>query len=429
MPLASILRLGPLRLDVGTRRLALAPRDPAFYSDPYRAYATLHAHAPVAYWEELGMWCFFAHADVDRLLRDRRFGREVLHVASRAELGLPEPAAHTRDFDAVDAHSMLEREPPAHTRLRSLVSRAFVPRRVEGLRPAVAAMVRALADAFPDGPFDLLEAYATPIPVRVIARLLGVPEAVAPRLLDWSHRMVRMYAYGRTRAVEDDANAAAAEFSAYVRGVIAERRAAPGDDLLSALAAATERADRLSDDELVSTTILLLNAGHEATVHAIGNAVRVILEQGADPAALFAGEAAAAHTVEEVLRFAPPLHFFARWVLEDTEAGGIRLTKGERIGLVLGATGRDPRANPEADRFDPTRAAPAHTAFGAGIHYCLGAPLARLELQVALSVLFARWPRLALAEPPRVCDSYPFHGLERLMVRRDPGRGAAPLSS
>ena len=406
-----------MSLDLASRRLSLDPRDPAFFNDPYRAYGRLHAHAPVLYWEQYGHWFFLGNADVNRLLRDRRFGREILHVATREELGLPEPAAHTRDFDAIDAHSMLEREPPAHTRLRTLVNRAFVSRQVERLRPAIAALAHALIDAFPAGePFDLLEAYATPIPVRVIARMLGVPEETAPRLLDWSHRMVAMYAFGRTRAVEEDANAAARDFAAFIRETVAARRGAPGDDLLSVLIAAEEKGDRLSEDELVSTAILLLNAGHEATVHALGNAVKTILETGADPASMFADAAATENAVEECLRYDPPLHVFTRYVLEDLEESGIALKKGDRIGLVLGATGRDPRVNPDPDRFDPARESPQHTAFGAGIHFCIGAPLARLEMQVALPILFARCPSLRLAEPPRYRDAYHFHGLERLMV-------------
>lgn len=409
----------PPPIDPATRTLTLDPRDPSFYGDPYAAYARIHAVAPVAYWREYGIWCFFAHADVDRLLRDRRLGREILHVATRAELGLPEPAAHTRDFDAVDAHSMLEREPPVHTRLRTLVNRAFVSRRVEGYRPLVARMAHELIDALPSGePFDLLEAFATPIPVRIIARMLGVPEETAPRLLDWSHRMVAMYAFGRDRAVEEDANAAARDFAAFIRETVGARRAAPGDDLLSVLIAAEEQGDKLSEDELVSTAILLLNAGHEATVHAMGNAVAAILAHTSAPAALFADEAAAARTVEEALRYRPPLHMFTRYVLTECEIAGIGFRKGDRIGLVLGATGHDPRANPDPSRFDPSREAPAHTAFGAGIHFCIGAPLARIEMAAALSVLFARCPALRLAEPPRVRDAYHFHGLERLMVVR-----------
>ncbi|CAN5510916.1 cytochrome P450 [soil metagenome] len=417
-----LLQMSGLTLDVTARRLQVDPRNPAFYQNPYPLYARLHAEAPVVYWEQFGHWCFAGFADVNRLLRDRRFGREILHVATREELGLPEPSEHTRDFDAVDAHSMLEREPPAHTRLRSLVNRAFVSRQVERLRPAIAEMAHELIEAFPsDSPFDLLAAFAEPIPVRVIARMLGVPERIAPELLDWSHRMVAMYSYGRNRAIEEDANAAAASFSGFIRGYVAERRASPGDDLLSLLIEAEEDGARLSEDELISTAILLLNAGHEATVHAVGNGVKAILECREDPHCIdpvdrFRGNAVVENATEEILRFDPPLHMFTRFVLAETEESGIHLRKGEKIGLLLGATGRDPMVNSDPDRFDVCRENPRHTSFGAGIHFCVGAPLARLELQTALPILFQRCPDLRLAGKPSYRNAYHFHGLERLMV-------------
>lgn len=406
-----------VRFDTATRRLSLDPRDPAFYRDPYAAYATVLGQSPVAFWQELGCWCVFGYDEVNRLLRDRRFGREILHVASREEVGLPDPTPHTAHFDAVDAHSLLEREPPVHTRLRALVSRAFVSRRVEALRPHIEAMAHELVDAFPAGPFDLIEHYATPIPVRIIARMLGVPEHMAPQLLSWSHDMVAMYGVGRSRAVEERADRAAADFSHYVRRLAAERRASPGDDLLSLLISAEEEGERLSEAELVSTVILLLNAGHEATVHALGNAVHAVLRHHIPMADYVADEHRLARLVEESLRFAPPLHLFKRWVLVDTEVCGVALRKGEQIALVLGATGRDSRVLEQPDALLPERPQPLHTSFGAGIHFCVGAPLARLELQCALRVLFTRRPALSLAAPPSVKDSWHFHGLQRLLVR------------
>jgi cytochrome P450 len=405
-----------MHLDVSHRRLSLNPREPSFYHDPYRAYAQLLAECPVVYWEELGCWCFFAHEDVNRLLRDRRLGREILHVATREELALPEPLPHTRDFDAIDAHSLLEREPPVHTRLRALVSRAFVSRRVESWRPAIEEIAHALVNDFPDGPFDLLTRYATPIPVRIIARMLGVPETMAPQLLAWSHAMVAMYGVGRTRAVEERANAAAAEFATFIRDTVEARRGSPGDDLLSALIAAEEQGDRLSEAELVSTAILLLNAGHEASVHALGNAVRLVLESDVPMQTVIADDMRLARLVEESLRAAPPLHLFKRWVLEDLTLHDVVLRRGTQVALILGATGHDPLVNPEPDAFLPDRAAPAHTSFGAGIHYCVGAPLARLELQCALRVLFSRCPALRLVASPRTTDSWHFHGQESLLV-------------
>lgn len=407
-----------MRFDAATQRLSLDPRDPAFFRDPYAAYGAILAQSTVAYWEELGLWCFFGYEEVNRLLRDRRFGREILHVATREELGLPEACPHTRDFDAVDAHSLLEREPPVHTRLRSLVSRAFVSRRVESLRPVIEQMANELVDDFPTTPFDLIEYYATPIPVRVIARMLGVPEHMAPQLLDWSHDMVAMYGVGRTHAIEVSANKAAADFSAYVRELVRERRLAPGDDLLTVLIEAEEQGDRLSEAELVSTAILLLNAGHEATVHALGNAVYSIMRHQVAMDAVVAEDTALARLVEESLRFVPPLHLFKRYVLHDLVENGIPLRKGDQIALLLGATGRDARIQERPDEFLPGRGVPQHTSFGAGIHFCVGAPLARLELQCALRVLFSRCPDLRLEEEPAVKDSWHFHGLQRLLVSR-----------
>ncbi len=404
-----------VRLDIETRRLSLDPRDARFYADPYSTYAVMLAQAPVVFWEQIGCWCFFADHDVNTILRDRRFGREVLHVATREELGWPAPPVHTADFDAVDANSMLEREAPFHTRVRRLVNKAFVSRRVDALRPAIETLAHGLIDAFPDGPFDLVAAYAEPIPARTIARLIGVPVAAVPQLVAWSHTMVTMYGVSRTHETEVAANAAAAAFAAFVRETIAARRSAPADDLLTILIEA-EALELLTEPEIVSTAILLLNAGHEASVHALGNAVRTLLEQTDDPAALLGDDWEASQVVEEALRFAPPLHLFKRYALEDVEYQGVSLKKGDQVALLYGATGYDPSVADDPARFEPERPRAVHTSFGAGVHFCLGAPLARLELLVALRTLFARCPQLRLADGPVVRDSWHFHGLERLMV-------------
>lgn len=256
----------------------------------------------------------------------------------------------------------------------------------------------------------------------MIARLLGVSEAAAPDLLGWSHAMVAMYQARRDRAVEDRANAAARDFADFLTREIARRRTDPGDDLLSHLIAAEAEGDRLSGPELIATAVLLLNAGHEATVHAIGNGVAAILGAGVDPAALFAGPEATAATVEEILRFDPPLHLFTRIAREEVEIFGHRFAPGDTVGCLLAAANRDPGRFAEPGRFAPERfrtaaRAPAQLAFGAGIHFCVGAPLARLELALALPALFARWPRIRLAAPLRFADRYHFRGLETLPLR------------
>ncbi len=404
-------------IDAAGRRVRLNPRDPGFFDDPYRAYAAIHAASPVFFWEDYGFWCFARHADVSALLRDRRFGRQILHRMSRAELGWPEPKAHLASFDALERHSILELEPPEHTRLRNLVNRAFVSRRIDKLGPRIAALAHERIDAFArEGSADLIADFAAPIPVAVIAELLGVPREMAGELVDWSHRMVAMYQFGANREVEERAAGAARAFADFVRAFARARRGDLGDDLISQLLVAESDGGRLSEDELVATVVLLLNAGHEATVQAIGNGVKTMLEEGVDARLGFAEESATAATVEELLRFDPPLHLFQRHALEDAEFAGVRLKKGEKLGLLLGAANRDPERFPDPNVFDSGRSPNPHVSFGAGIHFCVGAPLARLELAVALPILFARLPGLRLAEPPRYRDAFHFHGLEALRV-------------
>ncbi|MEW9805388.1 cytochrome P450 [Mesorhizobium marinum] len=406
-----------LSFDATTRRLRLDPREPRFYQNPYEAYAWLHEQGSTFFWEQFGHWCFGGHDDVNRLLRDRRLGRQN-PAGIPDSRGAGQDRSHLKSFDAIEAHSMLELEPPVHTRLRTLVNRAFVSRQVERLRPRVEALAHELIDGFPAGEaFDLLPAFATPLPITIIAEMLGVPVAMGPQLLDWSHDMVAMYTHGRTRETELAADRAAREFSDFLRGYVAERKKAPGDDLLSLLISAQENGQKLTEDELVSSAILLLNAGHEATVHQAGNAVRAILQQGGDPRRFFASADATAATVEECLRFDAPLHYFARYTYEDLEiAPGVTVKSGDQLGLLLGMANRDPAAFSDPGTFSPGRADQKNVSFGAGIHFCIGAPLARLELQAALGVLFDRLPNLALAGEPRFRDSWHFHGLERLMV-------------
>ena len=239
---------------------------------------------------------------------------------------------------------------------------------------------------------------------------------MAPQLLDWSHRMVAMYQFGVTRAVESSAAEAAGAFAEFIRGYARARRAHLRDDLISQLLIAESDGGKLSEDELVSTAILLLNAGHEATVNAIGNGVKALLEHGVDCGRAFATRESAAATVEELLRFDPPLHLFTRYALEDVEFAGVSLRKGQKVGLLLGAANRDPERFADADAFELGRAPNPHVSFGAGIHFCVGAPLARLEMATALPILFARLPGLRLAAPPRARDAYHFRGFEALRV-------------
>jgi cytochrome P450 len=392
------------------RSVDLDPRDAQFVQNPYPAYHAIRQACPVFKWQQYGHWCFAAHEDVNTLLRDRRFGRQILHVATREELGWPEVPDHIKVFAEHETHSLLELEPPVHTRLRGLINRAFLSRHVDRLRPRLESLCNGLIDGFEaSGEVDLLPAYCTPIPIIVICELLGAPVAMADQFLEWSHDHVAMYMARRDRAIEDKAVAAVTAFSAYMRDLVRERRKNLEDDLLSELIRASDGAGKLSEDELVTTAILILNAGHEATVHSLGNAIKALLENN------IRTDITDKH-VEEALRYDAPLHMFTRYALEDLEYNGIILRKGDVVGLMLGAANRDPARFLNPDKFDATRESIPHVSFGAGIHFCVGAPLARLEMEVGLQVMFERLPHLQLAGIPLYRDAYHFHGLEKLIV-------------
>ena len=394
-------------------RLAQSPTDDAFVQNPYPFYdrARRDGGGDLYFWEDYGIVCAVSHRAVSAGLRDRRTGRAV--PDDKRATAKP----HMADLDHFERFSMLELEPPDHTRLRGLVLRAFTSRRIEGMAGEIEAIAHGLIDRLPDGDFDLLDGFANLLPVIVISRLLGVPDDMAPQLLRWSNAMVKIYQAGCTHAGEVAANTACQDFRAFLVGYIADRRRAPGDDLISQLLAARDRADRLSEDELITTVILLLNAGHEATVHTLGNGVKALLQWDGDAVAATRTDTVEA-TIEEVLRFDPPLHLFTRWAYEPFDFFGHQVKPGQEIGLMLGSAGRDPAVWDNPDRFDPSRAPGPHQAFGAGLHFCVGAPLARLEMQIGLRVLFERLPGLRVCEHPRYADLYHFHGLEHLRVSR-----------
>ncbi len=391
-------------------RFAQDPTEPDFVQSPYPFYDRLRTAGDLAYWDNYQMPCAVSHRAVQMLLRDRRFGREV-----PAELA-PTIPAHLAPFYAVEAHSMLELEPPRHTRLRKLVARAFTSRRIAAMAPEITTICDRLLDALPEGETDLLTGYCQPLPVIVICRLLGVPEHQADQLLAWSNAMVAMYQARRDRQIEDSAARAAREFTEFLTELIASRRNRPSGDLLTDLIAAEEDGSSLTSEELVTTCILLLNAGHEATVHSLGNGIKALLETSATRSG--APDITDA-LVEEILRHDPPLHMFTRYAYEDVTLFDHPFRRGDQVALLLGAANRDPAIWPDAQRFDPGRApGPTMTSFGAGLHFCVGAPLARLEMRIALDRLFDRCPRLSLAQPPRYANLYHFHGLEALHVTR-----------
>ena len=380
------------------------PTAPDFVQNPYPFYAKLRSAGDVVWWDDYNMACATTHRAVTAALRDKRMGREC-----PAECA-PNIPAHLTPFYANEGHSMLELEPPRHTRLRGLVLRAFTSRRIKELGPDIESLSHSLIDAFPNDPFDLLDAFARPLPVRIIARLLGVPEDNTNQLLAWSNDMVAMYQARRTRDIEDAASKATQDFSAYISDFITEKRKSPADDLISTLIAAEEDGEKLSREELISTCILLLNAGHEATVHTIGNGVKTLLETGHSDIT--------PTSVEEIFRYDPPLHMFTRWVYQDIDFFGTQLKRGDQLACLLACANRDGTVYDAADQFDPTRKAAANTSFGGGIHFCVGAPLARLEVLTGLNILFDRCPNLKLTQTPQYADVYHFHGLSRLMVAK-----------
>ena len=389
------------------------PLDPAFVQNPYPFYEQARSLGPFFHWAEYDMACTGNAAACNAIFRDRRFGREA-----PAELA-PKIPDHLKPFYAVEAHSMLELEPPRHTRLRGLVLRAFTSRRIAALQPEIETLTHQLIDAFPQGPFDLLAQFGQKLPVIIIARLLGVPETMANDLLKWSNAMVGMYMAGPAdpvarRAREDRAIAATEAFVAFMRQYVEARRQDPRDDLITNLIAAEEAGEKLTTDELITTCILLLNAGHEATVHTIGNGVKTLLETGHSVT-----PENAETCIEEILRFDPALHMFTRWAYEDIDVMGHTFHRGDQVALLLASANRDPGLWKNPDQFQPERPSKPHVSFGAGLHFCVGAPLARLELQAALPILFQRLPKLRLVEAPVYGDVYHFHGLTKLMVRAD----------
>jgi cytochrome P450 len=400
-----------------TDTAVFTPSDQAFVADPYPAYARLRAAGRVLYDPASDHWLVPHHADVGALLRDRRFGRTYLHVATHAELGRPEEPAYLAPFWQLIRNGMLDREPPDHTRLRRLVAKAFTPRMVERLRDRVQATTDRLVDAVADaGGGDLVAGVAEPLSVAVISDLLGVPEPDRPLLRPWSARICGMYEVNPTEEAGRVASQAATEFSEYLRGLARERRARPADDLITALTQVVDGGDQLTEDELIGTVVLLLNAGHEATVNATGIGWWQLFRHPDQLARLRAEPELVPRAVDELLRYDTPLQMFERWVLEEVELHGARVPKGAELGLLFGSANRDPAVFADPDRLDLGREPNPHLTFGAGVHYCLGAPLGRLELELSFGTLLRRLPRMAPAAEPRWKPTYVLRGLEALEV-------------
>ncbi|WP_415937951.1 cytochrome P450 [Streptomyces sp. 039-1] len=396
---------------------AFDPWDPAFVADPYPAYEELRARGRVHHYEPTNQWLVPRHADVSALLRDRRLGRTYQHRFTHEDFGRTAPPPEQEPFHVLNDHGMLDLEPPDHTRIRRLVSKAFTPRTVERLKPYVEGLAGELVGRLVEaGGGDLLTDVAEPLPVAVIAEMLGIPESDRAPLRPWSADICGMYELNPSEEVAARAVRASVEFTEYLRVLIEARRKEPADDLISGLIAAHDAGDRLTEQEMISTCVLLLNAGHEATVNSTVTGWWNLFRHPAQLADLRADHTLIPSAVEELLRYDTPLQLFERWVLDDIEIDGTTVPRGAEIAMLFGSANRDAEVFASPDTLDLSRAENPHISFSAGIHYCIGAPLARIELAASMKALLTRAPGLRLTEEPVRKPGFVIRGLEGLKV-------------
>ena len=385
---------------------------PAFREDPYPLYERFRRREALLKVADT-IWFSLAHADVTALLRHPKLSSDETRATT--EIGRDEPGA-------LKSRSLVFMDPPDHTRLRGLVARAFTPRRIEGLRTATEAIAAGLlvevAARSAAGPVELIEAFAYPLPVRVICSLLGVPASDQATFTAWSRGVARSVDPSILRSPEIDAaiDKAECELAVYLEGLLDHRRQAPGDDLLSALAAAEADGDRITTQEVVDLAMLMLVAGHETTVNLIGNGTLALLRAPDQLDLLRQAPELLGGAVDELLRFDSPVQFTQRIATEDLDLFGQEVKKGDEIMLILGAANRDPAVFADPHRLDVQRDARRHVAFGGGIHHCLGAALARLEGFIAFKALLESFPRMELAGPPTRRPTFTLRGLEMLLV-------------
>ncbi|MFB6937685.1 cytochrome P450 [Streptomyces chartreusis] len=397
--------------------LAFDPWDPAFLADPYPAYAELRARGRVHYYEPTDQWLVPHHADVSALLRERRLGRTYQHRFTHEDFGRTAPPPEHEPFHVLNDHGMLDLEPPDHTRIRRLVSKAFTPRTVEQLKPYVRRLAGELVAGLVEaGGGDLLTDVAEPLPVAVIAEMLGIPESDRGQLRPWSADICGMYELNPSPETAEKAVRASVEFSDYLLELIAARRKEPGEDLISGLIAAHDEGDRLTEQEMISTAVLLLNAGHEATVNSTVNGWWALFRNPGQLSALRADHSLIPSAIEELMRYDTPLQLFERWVLDEIEIDGTTIPRGAEIAMLFGSANHDPEVFEAPAALDLTRKDNPHISFSAGIHYCIGAPLARIELAASMSALLEQAPTLRAAADPDRKPNFVIRGLEGLRV-------------
>lgn len=391
----------------------LDTRDPATVANPYDIYRQLRAQRDLVWSDRLGLWLAPTHETANATLRNKNLGR--LYQAQ-------EPFDEWEIFNWLHSDSILDSEPPKHTRLRSLVQKAFTPGRIAALEPNIQDICEQLLDAAEQklkstGSFDVLADYAEPLPVLVIADLLGVPREMANDLRRWSQDIVKMYEYGRTRDQELAAQKAGLEFSSYISSLAAARKVDPQSDLITALVEVEEQGEKLNEHELIAMCVLLLNAGHEASVNGFGNGMVAMFRHQNQLDLMKSSPRELTETaLEEMMRFDSPLHMFERTATSETVIGETTVLEGQKVVAMLGSANRDEAVFEDTDRFDITRKHNPHIAFGAGIHFCIGAPLARLEMQNSLPMMFERFPDLKLAGNPVQRPTFVLRGWETIPV-------------
>lgn len=395
------------------------PYTEAFAADPWPVYAALREASPVFRSDEFDTVFVTRYRDVFRLLTDRRLGREPVPRAGGGRAAAGPAPGELPCYDRYVRVNLLETEGETHARLRRLLAGALSPQRVERLAARIETVARDLVAGLPAGrDVDFIAAVAEPLPVTVIAELFGWPAGERARLRPWAADIVRLYEKDASTEDRRRAETACREFAARLDELVDERRRRPRDDLVSALALRLDRPGGLSRDELIANAMLVLNAGHEATVNAAGNGLLALLRHREARERLVEQPALVASAVEEMLRFDAPLHLFHRYAREDLDIGGVAVPQGGTVGLLYGSANRDPEAFAEPDRFDIARSPNRHLAFGAATHFCLGAPLARLELRTLFRALLGKLPSLAPAGgPPEYRPGLVFRGLKELRVR------------
>jgi len=382
---------------------------PGFVNDPYPELAQLRSEGKPIWHEGLGLWLAAKHQDANAVLRTKTLGRIFTPK---------DPETQWNEFNWLHSDSILDSEPPKHTRLRSLVGKAFSRSRIDSLKPEIERLAGILLDKAEDklartGTFDLIADYAEPLPVKVIAALLGFPDEDEHLLRPWSQAIVKMYEVHPSDTAQAEARKAAHEFADYVRALMIARKITPGEDLISELATVEEAGEKLNTQELIATCVLLLNAGHEASVNGFGNGIVAALQREDQAQLLRSNPRPVTDTaIEEFLRFDAPLQLFERTATQDTEIGGITVQKGQKIASLLGSANRDEDVFENPEQMDLTRANNPQIGFGAGIHFCLGAPLARLELSASLPMLFERFPEIQLHGEPVRRDTFVLRGYE-----------------